>query len=431
MGKKVIIVGTQWGDEGKGKIIDILTEFADVIVRFQGGSNAGHTVVIGNEQFILHQIPSGILHSGKKCIVGNGVVLDPQTLTVEIEELKAKGRFVQEENLLISEKAHLVMPYHKKIDIAREEKRGSGKIGTTGRGIGPAYEDKAARCGIRFIDFLDRKIFSKKNRDNLESKNYYFKNYFQENDLKAEEIDDEYRKLAEKLKKYAADTSLVIDREIRAGKNILFEGAQGTFLDVDHGTYPFVTSSNTVAGAACSGSGVGPTQIDSVIGVAKAYTTRVGSGPFPAELNDQTGEVLRDRGGEYGATTGRPRRCGWFDATMVKHSKRINGLTGLILTKLDVLSGFEKIKICVGYQNRDKCYYEVPSSLDDWYSSQPLYEEVDGWEEELSSIRNVADLPGNARNYVKRIEELLEIEIILISLGNKREETILLKNPFN
>ena len=361
----VVIVGTQWGDEGKGKIVDILASSADLIVRFQGGSNAGHTVVIGNKKVVLHQIPSGILSPRKKCIIGNGVVLDLEQLLNEISDLKSQGYMKDDSALLISEEAQLVMPYHKKIDLAREKARGKGKIGTTGRGIGPAYEDKVARVGIRLIDIFDPEIFRSKLEQVLPEKNWYLTRLGEEG-FDLDGIFQDFSGMVSKIKKYVANTSLVVNEGLGKKKNVLLEGAQGTMLDVDHGTYPYVTSSNTVAAQACTGSGIGPTMIDRVIGVSKAYTTRVGGGPFPTELTDETGERLREKGGEYGATTGRPRRCGWFDAVVVRYAVRVNGIDSIALTKLDVLNGLSTLKICTGYRFRGKTYSEVPSSLRIW-----------------------------------------------------------------
>ncbi|MBI4618546.1 MAG: adenylosuccinate synthase [Desulfobacterales bacterium] len=426
----VVVVGTQWGDEGKGKIVDFLAEQADTIVRFQGGNNAGHTVVVKDKKVILHLIPSGILHPNKKCIIGNGVVIDPRDLLNEIESLKSKDCLKNNSRLLISEGAHLVMPYHKKIDIARENLKGGKKIGTTGRGIGPTYEDKVGRVGIKVIDLLDKEVFKEKLEYNLKEKNFYLVHYLKEKGVEFEEIYNEYIELGIKIKEYVANTSLIINEDIKNGKNILFEGAQGSLLDIDHGTYPFVTSSNTVAAEACIGSGIGPTKIDKVIGISKAYTTRVGEGPFPAELNNELGNSLRERGEEYGATTGRPRRCGWFDATMVKHAIRINGISGLVITKLDVLSGLDKIKICTGYDCKGEMHSEFPLSLKTLEACRPIYEDMDGWSEELNEIREYGKLPDNARRYIDRIEELLDTEITIISLGTRRDQTIILKNPF-
>ncbi len=426
----MVIVGTQWGDEGKGKIVDFLSQKADVVVRFQGGSNAGHTVAISKERFILHQIPSGILRPGKVCIVGNGVVLDPHALMAEIEELRQRGCVVDERNLLISGEAHLVMPYHKKIDVSRERKRGKDKIGTTGRGIGPVYEDKVARIGIRVVDLLDEEIFRRKLAQNLEEKNPYLVNQLGEEPLEFEVIFQEYQNLAQRIRRYVVNTSRVIDQAIRDGKNILFEGAQGSLLDVDHGTYPFVTSSNTVAGQACCGSGIGPTKIDLVIGVSKAYTTRVGSGPFPTELTDEIGSYLQKRGGEFGATTGRPRRCGWLDTVVIRHAVRINGLSAIVLTKLDVLSGLNTLKICTGYRYGGEEYEDFPLSFRVLKDCEPVCEELEGWSDEISNTRDFSKLPTPCKHYIKRIEELIDTEIILISQGEERNQAIVLREPF-
>lgn len=426
----IIIIGMQWGDEGKGKIVDLLSEFADVVVRFQGGNNAGHTVVVGDETIVLHLIPSGALYKEKKCLIGNGVVMDPQVLLQEIDELKKRGYFQSADQLLISEDAHLIMPYHRRMDVARERLKGERKIGTTGRGIGPAYEDKVARVGIRVGDLLDEKTFKEKLEANLLAKNPCLETCLRDKRFDPKEIFEEYIGYSGQIKKYVSNASLFLDRQMKQGKHILFEGAQGTHLDVDHGTYPFVTSSNTVAGAACTGTGIGPTKIDEVIGVSKAYTTRVGSGPFPTELKDEVGEKIRDRGREFGATTGRPRRCGWLDIPLLRDAVRLNGLTGIALTKMDVLNEFETIKICTSYQYRGKRYEEVPSQMEILKECEPVFEEIPGWKAELRDLRDFEDLPQKAKDYVKRAEELTETEVILVSVGERREETILRRNPF-
>jgi adenylosuccinate synthase len=427
----VAIIGAQWGDEGKGKIVDLFTEHADIVVRFQGGNNAGHTLVVDGKKTVLHLIPSGALHPDKLCIIGNGVVVDPEVLLDEIAGLKDNGCLLDDALLRISEEAHLIMPYHKAIDQARERLRGEGMIGTTGRGIGPAYEDKVARVGIRFIDLLEEDTFQEKLRRNIEEKNIYLKAILKEKTLDFKKIYDSYSDYREKVKTYVTDTGLLLDREIRAGKRVLFEGAQGTLLDVDHGTYPFVTSSNTVAGGVSSGTGVGPRHIHRVIGISKAYTTRVGSGPFPTELHGREGEILKREGVEFGATTGRPRRCGWFDAVAVRHAVRINGITGLALTKLDVLTGFKKIPICVAYRYDGKDHDEFSASIRAMQGAQPVLENMDGWNEALTGVRKFSDLPANAQKYVRRIEEILQTEVILVSVGPGREQTVLLKNPFS
>ncbi len=426
----VVVVGAQWGDEGKGKVVDIYTEFADDVVRYQGGNNAGHTLVVGDEKVVLHLIPSGILHAGKRCIIGNGVVLDPEVFIREITNLKASGKFQDDSCLLVSESLHLIMPYHKRIDIAREAKSGEKKIGTTGRGIGPTYEDKIGRRGIRLMDLLDREQFARKLKDNLAEKNFILEKLLGEKPFTFEEIFDEFNRYAEVLKKYCADTTLVLHNDIKVGKKILFEGAQGTLLDVDHGTYPFVTSSSTCAGGACTGSGASPRDIHEIIGISKAYVTRVGSGPFPTELSDATGEKMRQIGQEFGATTGRPRRCGWFDAVVVRFAVRVNGLTGIALTKLDVLSDFDTIRICTGYLLNGEKVQEVPASLDKFEKCQPVYEEMPGWRSDIRGAKTFADLPEKARNYVKRLEQLVGCPIVIVSVGPRRDETIILKNPF-
>jgi len=426
----IVIVGMQWGDEGKGKVVDLLTEYAHVVVRFQGGNNAGHTVVVGQETIILHLIPSGALYRDKTCVIGNGVVVDPQVLLQEIDELRKRGHFLDDRQLLISEDAHLIMPYHRRIDVARERMKGEGKIGTTGRGIGPAYEDKVAREGIRFGDLLDEQIFRGKLEAILSAKNHYLDACLKDQGFDLEAMFQEYRGYGQRLKKFAGNISLFIDRQIKQGRQVLFEGAQGTHLDVDHGTYPFVTSSNTVAGGACTGAGVGPTRITEVIGVSKAYTTRVGGGPFPTELNDSVGEKIRERGREFGATTGRPRRCGWLDIPLLKDAIRLNGITGIALTKMDVLSEFETIRICTAYQHRGRRIEEVPSHVQALKECEPVFEDHPGWKAELRNFRSFQDLPSKAQGYVRRIEELTGTEITLVSVGEKRVETILRRNPF-
>jgi adenylosuccinate synthase len=423
----VVIVGAQWGDEGKGKIVDLLTQYADLVVRFQGGNNAGHTIVLKGEKFVVHLIPSGILYEDKKCIIGNGVVLDPAVLIEEIDEIKKRGYFKDDSQLMISEATHLILPYHRRIDIAREK---IFKIGTTGRGIGPAYEDKVVRCGIRVVDLIDEKIFREKLEANLIQKNVYLTQVLKEEGFEFSEIFDEYLQYKNRLEKYVKNTSLILYEEIEKGKHVLFEGAQGALLDLDHGTYPYVTASNTVAGNACAGSGIGPTMINSVIGIAKAYTTRVGEGPFPTELQDELGEKIRQKGGEYGATTGRPRRCGWFDAVVVNHSIRVNGIREIVITKLDVLNDFDTIKICVGYRVDGKVFYHVPSNFEILKNSEPVYEEMRGWKTEIKGVRNFKDLPRNAKLYIRRIQELINTKITMISVGSERDETVEVKNPF-
>lgn len=423
----VVIVGAQWGDEGKGKIVDWLTRYADLVVRFQGGSNAGHTIVLKGEKFVFHLLPSGVLYKKKKCIIGNGVVLDPAVLVGEIDEIKQRGYFKDDSQLMISEETHLILPYHRRVDVAREK---TFKIGTTGRGIGPAYEDKVARCGIRMVDLVDEKVFREKLETNLVQKNVYLTQILKEKGFEFSEIFDEYLQYKNRLEKYVKNTSLILHEEIKKGKRVLFEGAQGALLDLDHGTYPYVTSSNTVAGNACAGSGMGPTMIHSVMGVAKAYTTRVGEGPFPTELHDELGEKIRQKGGEYGATTGRPRRCGWFDAVVVNHSVRVNGIREMVITKLDVLNDFDTIKVCVGYRVNGKVFRHVPSNLEILKRSEPVYETLSGWKTDIKGARHFKDLPLKAQQYLKRIEKLIDIKIAMISVGSERNETIEVKSPF-
>jgi adenylosuccinate synthase len=426
----VVVIGAQWGDEGKGKVVDIYTEFADDVVRYQGGNNAGHTLVVGDEKVVLHLIPSGILHEGKRCIIGNGVVLDPEVFIMEITRLKANGYLKDDDMLRLSEALHIIMPYHKRIDIAREAKSGAKKIGTTGRGIGPAYEDKIGRRGIRLMDLLDEKAFTRKVKEVLEEKNLILTQLLNDKPFTFQEIYDEYMPYAEILRKYASDTSLLLHKEIKAGKSLLFEGAQGTLLDVDHGTYPYVTSSSTCSGGACTGSGVSPREIHEVIGISKAYATRVGSGPFPTELEDATGEALRQAGREFGSTTGRPRRCGWFDALVARYAVRVNGLSGIAITKLDVLSGLETVKICTAYTYQGVVLDEVPASLEIMEQCSPIYEEYPGWSEDITGATSMEDLPEAARRYVARMEELSGAPVVMVSVGPRRSETIVIRNPF-
>ncbi len=425
----VVIVGTQWGDEGKGKIVDLLAEQADVVVRFQGGNNAGHTMVVGGEQLITHLIPSGILQQ-KVCVIGNGVVVDPAVLLEELDHLVNRNVHVSPDKLKISEKAHLIMPYHKQIDHAREQVKGDKKIGTTGRGIGPAYEDKATRQGIRFVDLLDPQEFREKVNTILDEKNFYLKHYLSAETLDGNQIIDQYEAYAERLSPYVTNISIIIDRAVKNGRQVLFEGAQGTHLDIDHGTYPFVTSSNTIAGNACCGAGMGPGVITDVIGIVKAYTTRVGKGPFPAELFDAVGDRIQERGAEFGATTGRRRRCGWLDTVILKNAVRLNGLTGIAVTKLDVLGGLEALKICTGYEYRGEILDDFPASLKVLSDCKPVYETLPGWSEDISGAKKMNELPANVKNYLNRIEELIKTPIDLVSVGAERTQTIVKKNPF-
>ncbi len=427
----VAIIGTQWGDEGKGKVVDLYAEDADVIARFQGGNNAGHTVVVKGEQTILHLIPSGILHDNKICIIGNGVVVNPKVLLQEIDGLKNRGVLPRNTQLYVSEKAHVIMPYHWRLDVARESHGLGKKIGTTGRGIGPTYEDKIARVGIRMCDLLDEEVFREKLLNNVEEKNFYLTKLFREEPLDLEAIYDEYRTYADRLRPYVADTSMIVCGEMKKGKKILFEGAQGSHLDIDHGTYPYVTSSNTVSGNAGCGTGIGPSVIGAVIGICKAYTTRVGEGPFVTELADEIGDRLRDVGHEYGATTGRKRRCGWLDMVLVRQSVRLSGITGLALTKLDVLTGIKKLKICVAYRTEQGEFTEsVPANPRLLARCEAVYEELEGWTENITGIKRLEELPRNTRRYIERLEELAGTKAVLVSVGAGREETIIVRNPF-
>jgi len=426
----IAIVGTQWGDEGKGKIVDFLAEYADCVVRFQGGNNAGHTMVIDGEQFISHLVPSGILQ-GKTCYIGNGMVVDPEVLVDEIEYLEKKGIDCGPEKLRISEKAHIIMPYHRATDIAREQMKGGIKIGTTGRGIGPCYEDKVSRRGIRFVDLIDSLEFREKVTTAIEEKNFYLKEFLKADPLNPEEIIGVYSEKAQRLAPHVENISVSLDKSIRAGHQILFEGAQGTHLDIDHGTYPFVTSSNTVSGNTTCGSGVGPKDISGVLGIVKAYTTRVGEGPFPSELFDDTGDFIQKKGVEFGATTGRKRRCGWLDMVMLKNSVRLNGLTGLVITKLDVLGELDTLDICTGYEFEDKITEFFPASLKVLAECKPVYETLKGWSEDISGIRSFDELPESTKQYLKRIEELAEVPIDIISVGPGRDETIILNNQLD
>ena len=429
MANNVVIVGAQWGDEGKGKIVDILADEADIVVRFQGGNNAGHTVIVGEEKYVFHLIPSGILHRGKTCVIGDGVVVDPEVLLAEIELLKSKKLF-DPESLLISKDAHLILPYHKTLDAARERLRGSLKIGTTKRGIGPAYEDKVSRCGIKCADLLKEEVFRSKLKANLMEKNHYMETILHEKSYEVYEIYHRYMEMAKKIARLITDTGKFLDEAIKKKKKILFEGAQGTLLDIDHGTYPYVTSSNTVAGEAATGSGIGPTKLDRVIGVTKAYATRVGEGPFPTELAGRAAERLREHGGEYGATTGRPRRCGWFDAVAVRYAVRVNGLDGLVITKLDVLDNLRKIKICTAYKHKRKVIDDFPTDSSTLFECKPVYETMEGWMISTQGIKTFAKLPENARKYIRRIEELAGLKAFMISVGAKRKDAILIKSPF-
>ncbi|MFZ5471195.1 MAG: adenylosuccinate synthase [Myxococcota bacterium] len=431
----IVVIGAQWGDEGKGKVVDLLTEHAQVVVRFQGGNNAGHTLVVDGQKTVLHLIPSGILHAGKTCVIGNGVVVDPSVLVAEIEALKSKGFLGDDSQLLVSANAHVIFPWHKLLDSYREKARGGAAIGTTGRGIGPAYEDKVARRGIRVRDLLQVEKLNRKVSERLsgaleELAELSRAAKVSTPKLETQQIVTEYAGLGERLRTHVGDASLFLSHQVRKGARILFEGAQGTLLDVDHGTYPFVTSSNCVAGNAAVGSGLGPTAIDRVMGISKAYTTRVGGGPFPTELTDELGERLRKIGDEFGATTGRPRRCGWLDGVVLRFAVRVNGLWGLALTKLDVLSGLSELKIATAYELDGERVSELPGDPEDLERVKPVYETLPGWEEHLTGARSVEELPANARRYVRRVEEVAGVPVVCISVGAERGETILLSNPF-
>ena len=426
----VVVVGTQWGDEGKGKIVDFLTEKADIVVRFQGGNNAGHTLNVKGKTLILHLIPSGILYEDKICMIGNGVVIDPKVLLEEIDNLESQFVKIGPERLMISEKANLIMPYHKAIDIAREAARGNKKLGTTGRGIGPCYEDKIARRGIRIVDLKDPDVLREKIEENVKEKNFYLTKFLNAEPVDAKAIFDEYMEMAKRLIPYIKDVSVELEKAIKNNQKILFEGAQGTHLDVDHGTYPFVTSSNTVAGNASSGTGIGPCHLHHILGVVKAYTTRVGAGPFVTELKDEIGEYIQRRGQEFGATTGRKRRCGWLDLVMVNDSRRLNGINSLAITKLDVLTGLEKLMICTGYMLDGKKIHSRPVSIKDMARCKPIYEELPGWDEDISKIKTADQLPENTKKYIKAIEEFTETCVSIISVGPSREQTIILREIF-
>ena len=422
-----IVLGAQWGDEGKGKMTDYLAEEANVVVRYQGGNNAGHTVEVGEKQYKLHLIPSGILHDEKLNVIGNGVVVDPKAFFTEIDYLKEEGVKVTPEKLIVSDRAHVIMPYHKVLDKLKEKARGKNDIGTTGKGIGPCYTDKFERCGIRVCDLIDKEVFKEKLKDNIEMKNKYIVNVLGGEPLSFEEIYEEYSNYGEELKPFVKDTSVRVYNEIKEDKTVLFEGAQGMLLDIDSSTYPYVTSSNTTAGGVANGVGIGPNMITNAVGIAKAYTTRVGKGPFPTELEDETGEWIREKGHEYGVTTGRSRRCGWLDIVILKTSVRVSGLTSLAVTKIDTLAGLEKVKMCVGYKFNDEIIDYFPASLEDLAKCEPIYEEFDGWDESVANARRYEELHPNARKYLERIEELTDTRISIVSVGPRRDQTMRVK----
>ena len=423
-------MGTQWGDEGKGKIVDLLTEQAQVVVRYQGGNNAGHTLVVGEEKFIFHLIPSGILHPGTMCCIGNGVVLDPEVFLQEIDRLRSRGLQVGPENLRVSERTQVIMPYHQRLDLARERAKGAGKIGTTGRGIGPCYEDKVARRGIRVADLVEPQLLRTKLKEILPEKNFLLEKLFGDKPFTLQEILEPYQEMGQRLKPLVANVSVLLQQAAQEGKNILFEGAQGTHLDIDHGTYPFVTSSNPVAGGAATGAGVGPGALHRVLGIVKAYTTRVGGGPFPTECLDDIGTHLQECGVEFGSTTGRPRRCGWLDLVVLREAVRLNGLTGLAVTKLDVLSSLKTLRLCVAYNLDGERRDSMPATLPDLERCRPVFEDLPGWHEDIRGVRRFEDLPLTCRQYLKRVEELAGVPIQLVSVGPDREETILVQDPF-
>jgi adenylosuccinate synthase len=419
-----VVLGAQWGDEGKGKMTDYLAQGADVVVRFQGGNNAGHTVEVGDKQYKLHLIPSGVLYDDTLNVIGNGVVLDPNAFFKEIEYLQGVGVNVSPQNLIVSDRAQLIMPYHKVLDGIKEKARGKNDIGTTGKGIGPCYTDKMERCGIRVCDLMHAEVFKERLKENVEMKNEIITKIYGGELLDYDAICSEYLLLAERLRPFVTDISVRVYDEIKAGKRVLFEGAQGTLLDIDYGTYPFVTSSNTIAGGVCTGAGIGPTMINSAVGIAKAYTTRVGKGPFPTELEDETGEWIREKGHEYGVTTGRSRRCGWLDLVILKSAARISGLTSFVVTKIDTIAGLEKVKVCVGYKYEDKVIDYIPASLEDLAKCEPIYEEFDGWDTSIENARSYEDLPENAKIYLKKIEDFTETRISIVSVGPRRDQTI-------
>lgn len=417
-----VIVGAQWGDEGKGKIVDMLSEHADIVARYQGGANAGHTVCIGDKEHVLHLIPSGIFHPHITCVIGNGVVIDPMALMSEIAQLESAGINISG-RLLISHNAHLIMPYHKQLDVIREQTANS--IGTTGRGIGPAYIDKFMRIGIRIVDLLNRDILARKIKSNIDEKNQILTKIYGKTDIDVDAIINEYREFDNKIDEFVTDTALYLHQSLKQKKRIIAEGAQGALLDVDHGTYPFVTSSNPTSGGACTGLGIPPNAIESIAGVVKAYSTRVGNGPFPTELTDETGELLRRLGHEYGATTGRPRRCGWFDAVAVRYSAMVNGIEKIAITKLDVLDTFDEIKVCIGYEYQGKWLKTFPADVASLSHITPVYESFDGWKTSLAEITSFNNLPANARRYIEALSHLTGTSVSIVSVGPRRDQTIL------
>ncbi|MGH7907787.1 MAG: adenylosuccinate synthase [Candidatus Binataceae bacterium] len=428
--KTVAVIGTQWGDEGKGKIVDLLAADADVVVRFQGGNNAAHTLVVDGQKFILRLVPAGALHPGKFCVIGHGTVVDPFALLEEIDRLKSASHLADDSRLKLSYDAHLVMPYHRAIDRAREARLGENKVGTTGFGIGPAYEDKMSRTGLRFGDLLNFTSFKARLERNLEDKNLYLKAVLKAKPIDGKALIEQIAKARRRLLPYLCDTASFIAESLAAGRRILFEGAHGTMLDIDYGTYPFVTSSNCVASAVFSGGGLAPGRLDAVLGIGKAYATRVGGGPFPSEIKTRLGDRLREEGNEFGSATGRPRRIGWFDAVLARYAARLSGIWGLALTKLDVLTGIDPIKICCAYDAGTSRYDEMPASRRLLERARPIYEEMPGWTEDISGARSIRDLPANARRYLERIAQLSGVKLAMVGVGASREAIIVLENPF-
>lgn len=424
----VVVVGTQWGDEGKGKITDYLAESAEVVARYQGGNNAGHTIIFGGNKYKLHLIPSGIFYTDKTCVIGNGMVIDPRALVAELDYIHSFG--FKTHNLKISDRAHVILPYHIKLDAVEEDSRGANKIGTTRKGIGPAYMDKAARIGIRIADLMDKEEFARKLERNLAEKNLLLEKMYNTSGFELNEVLEEYLGYAEIIRPYVTDTSVVLNDAIDQGSRVLFEGAQGVLLDIDQGTYPFVTSSNPIAGGVTIGSGVGPTKINQVIGVAKSYTTRVGDGPFLTELTDATGDHIREVGFEYGTTTGRPRRVGWFDSVVVRHARRVSGITGLAITKLDTLSGIDTLRICTAYKYNGEVIESFPANLNQLAKCEPVYEELPGWKEDITGVRSLHELPENARHYIERITQLTGIPLSIFSVGPDREQTVVVRGIY-
>lgn len=424
----VVVVGTQWGDEGKGKITDFLSQNAEVVARYQGGNNAGHTIKFDGVTYKLHLIPSGIFFSDKISVLGNGMVIDPKAIVEELAYLHEKN--VSTDNLKISNRAHVILPYHLKLDLLQEEEKGINKIGTTKKGIGPAYMDKAARVGIRIADLLDKETFREKLAQNLAEKNRLFKKVYEVDEIQVDDILEEYYEYGQQIAKYVVDTSVVLNDALDQGRRVLFEGAQGVMLDIDQGTYPFVTSSNPIAGGVTIGSGVGPSKINHVVGVSKAYTTRVGDGPFPTELHDEIGDTIREVGNEYGTTTGRPRRVGWFDSVVVRHARRVSGITDLSLNSIDVLTGIKTLKICVAYRYKGEIMEEFPASLKVLAECEPVYEELPGWDEDITGVKNLNELPVNARHYLERISQLTQIPLSIFSVGPDRNQTNEVRNVY-